>query len=132
MEFIIDTADLTAIKRIVEYFPVTGVTTNPTIIARENTDFKALLLSIREAIGDLQLHVQTTATKAEDIVAEAEALHDLLGDPFFIKIPIDAEGLKATKILSQMGIGVTMTAIFTPAQALMAARAGADLCLLKP
>ena len=125
MEFIIDTADLATIKRIVEYFPVTGVTTNPTIIARENTDFKALLLSIREAIGDLQLHVQTTATKAEDIVAEAEALHALLGDPFFIKIPIDAEGLKATKILKTRGIGVTMTAIFTPQQALMSALAGA-------
>ena len=126
MEFIIDTADLAGIKQVMEYYPVTGVTTNPTIIAREKKDFKELVLALRELIGtDMQLHIQTTRTKAEDIVAEAEALRDLVGEPFFIKIPIDAEGLKATKILAKKGIGVTMTAIFTPQQALLSALAGA-------
>ena len=78
MEFIIDTADLKAIRRIVEFFPVTGVTTNPTIISKEKTDFKQLVLALREAVGpDKQVHVQTTCEKAEEIVREAEELQAL-------------------------------------------------------
>ena len=127
MLYLIDTADLDAIKKCSEYFPVSGVTTNPTIISREKTDFRTLLYSIREIIGDdKMLHVQTTAEKAEDIVAEARLLRERLGGEFYIKIPIGEEGLKATMLLKKLGIGVTMTAIFTPAQALMAAMAGAD------
>ena len=122
MEFIIDTADLKAIRRIVEFFPVIGVTTNPTIISKEKTDFKQLALDLREAVGpDKQVHIQTTSEKAEDIVAEAKALYDLVGGEFYIKIPIGAEGLKATMMLKKKGIGVTMTAIHTPQQALQAA-----------
>ena len=126
MEFIIDTADLGAIKRIVEFFPVTGVTTNPSIIAKEKTDFKQLVLALREAVGpDKQLHVQTTCKKAEEIVREAEELQALVGGEFYIKIPVGPEGLKATMMLKKKGIGVTMTAIHTPQQALQAALAGA-------
>ncbi len=126
MEFIIDTADLKAIRRIVEFFPVTGVTTNPTIISKEKTDFKQLVLALREAVGpDKQVHVQTTCEKAEEIVKEAEELRKLVGGEFYIKIPIGPEGLKATMMLKKKGIGVTMTAIFTPQQALMGALAGA-------
>ena len=127
MEFIIDTADLKAIRRIVEFFPVIGVTTNPTIIAKQNKeDFKQLALDLREAVGpDKQVHIQTTSEKAEDMVAEAEALQALVGGEFYIKIPIGAEGLKATMMLKGSGIGVTMTAIHTPQQALQAALAGA-------
>ena len=127
MEFIIDTADLKAIRRIVEFFPVIGVTTNPTIISKQNReDFKQLALDLREAVGpDKQVHIQTTSEKAEDMVAEAEALQALVGGEFYIKIPIGAEGLKATMMLKGSGIGVTMTAIHTPQQALQAALAGA-------
>jgi len=127
MLYLIDTADLDAIKKCSEYFPVSGVTTNPTIISREKTDFRTLLYSIREIIGDdKMLHVQATATEADDIVREAEMVKNVVRGNFFIKIPITREGLRATAICKDKGIGVTMTAIFTQQQALIAAKAGAD------
>lgn len=127
MLYLIDTANLDAIRTCCEYYPVAGVTTNPTIVSRENTDFKTLVTSIREIIGDERmLHVQTTATEAEEIVREAEMLRSLVGGKFYIKIPITKEGLKAAAICKSHGIGVTMTAIFTQPQALLAARAGVD------
>ena len=126
MLYIIDTADLNAIRRCNDLYPVAGVTTNPTIIAHEHTDFIPLITEIRKIIGpEKMLHVQTTAQAAEDIVREAHLLRELLGGEFYIKIPCCAEGLKATKILSRDGINVTETAIFTQQQALVAARAGA-------
>lgn len=127
MLYLIDSADLDAIKKCIEYYPVAGVTTNPTIISREKSDFRTLLLSIRELIGDdKMLHVQATSTEAEEIVKEAEMVRDIVRGKFYIKIPITQEGLKATAMCKERGIGVTMTAIFTQQQALMAASAGAD------
>lgn len=127
MLYLIDTADLDAIKKCSEFFPVSGVTTNPTIISREKTDFRTLLYSIREIIGDdKMLHVQATAAEADEIVKEAEMLKNVVRGNFYIKIPITREGLRATAICKDKGIGVTMTAIFTQQQALIAAKAGAD------
>ena len=127
MIYILDTADLRAIRHCNEFYPLGGVTTNPSIIAKEKRDFWPLLTEIRSIIGpDKMLHVQTVATKAEDMVAEAKLLKERLGGEFYVKIPIGEEGLKATMMLKKLGIGVTMTAIFTPAQALMAAMAGAS------
>ena len=101
MNYLIDTANLENIRHCNEFYPISGVTTNPTLISKENTDFISLIKEIRNIIGP------------------AKALH-------CIKIPICEEGLKATMMLKEMGIKVTMTAIFTPAQALMAAKAGAS------
>ena len=127
MLYLIDTANLEAIKKCCEYYPVAGVTTNPTIVSRENTDFKKLLYSIREIIGDNKmLHVQTTATEANDILNEAVAIKNVIGDNFYLKIPITREGIKATSLCKDKGFGVTMTAIFTQQQALIAANSGAD------
>ncbi len=127
MLYLIDSADLGAIKRCCEFYPVAGVTTNPTIVSREKTDFKNLIYSIREIIGDNKmLHVQTTSTDADEILREAKLIKEVVGDNFFLKIPITAEGLKATKMVKDAGIGVTMTAIFTQQQALLSACAGAD------
>ena len=127
MIYILDTADLNAIKHCNEFYPLAGVTTNPSIIAREGKELWSLLSDIRAIIGkDKMLHVQTTAKKAEDMVAEAKLLSEKIGGELYIKIPICEEGLKATAMLKKLGIKVTMTAIFTPAQALMAAAAGAD------
>lgn len=127
MIYILDTANLEAIKHCNEFYPLSGVTTNPTIISKEKTDFWPLLAKIREIIGpEKMLHVQTTAEKAEDIVAEAKLLKERIGGNFYVKIPIGEEGLKATMMLKKIGIPVTVTAIFTPAQALMAAMAGAS------
>lgn len=127
MQYIIDSAHLDEIRRCIEFFPVDGVTTNPTIISREKSDFVDLLTSIRDVIGsDKMFHIQTTASTADGIVKEAVALRDLVKGDFYIKIPISPEGLKATMILSKMGIKVTETAIFTQQQAMIAAKAGAS------
>ncbi len=127
MLYILDTANLDAIRHCNEYYPLAGVTTNPTIISKENADFWTLVTSIREIIGhDKMLHVQATQKTAEGIVEEAKLLRERLGENFYVKIPISEEGLKATMMLKKIGINVTVTAIFTPAQALLAAMAGAD------
>lgn len=128
MIFILDTADLEDIARACEYFPIEGVTTNPSIIAKEKCDVRQRLLEIRGIIGeDRMLCVQTTAKAAGNIVEEARALRGLLGDNFYIKVPVGEEGLKATMQLKRERIGVLMTAVFTPMQALLSARAGAAL-----
>lgn len=127
MLYLIDTANLESIKRCCEYFPVAGVTTNPTIVSKEKTDFRNLICSIREIIGDRKmLHVQTTATEADEILKEAKMIKSVVGGDFYLKIPITREGLKATTMCKDAGINVTMTAIFTQPQALLAAKAGAD------
>ena len=127
MIYILDTANLSDIAHCNEFYPLAGVTTNPTIISKEKTDFWPLLENIRKIIGpEKMLHVQTTAEKAEDIVAEAKLLKERLGGNFYAKIPVGEEGLKATMMLKKIGIPVTVTAIFTPAQALLAALAGAS------
>ena len=127
MVYIIDTADIEAIKHINEFYPVSGVTTNPSIIAKEKTDFIERLREIRAIIGnDKILCAQTLQTKAELIVKEGLKLKEAIGGNFYLKVPIGEEGLKATMELKKLGVGVLMTAIFTPTQALMAAKAGAD------
>lgn len=127
MIYLLDTADIEAIKHCNEFYPLAGVTTNPSIISKENSDFWPLIEEIRKIIGpDKMLHVQTTKEKAEEIVEEAKLLKERLGGVFYVKIPISEEGLKATMMLKKLGIGVTVTAIFTPPQALIAANAGAD------
>ena len=127
MEFIIDSADTAAIRKCIEFFPVAGVTTNPTIISKEKADFKSLIAEIRSIIGpDKMLHIQATSDTAEEICEEARALKKIAGGDFYIKIPVSAEGLKAMRILKGEGIKITATAIFTQQQALLAALSGAD------
>ncbi|MBQ9940508.1 MAG: fructose-6-phosphate aldolase [Clostridia bacterium] len=127
MLYIIDDADIEKIRECVEFYPVDGVTTNPTIISKQHTDFSSLIRSIREIIGkERMLHIQTTSDTAEEIIKEAYALKEFVGGEFYIKIPISPEGLKATMYLSKNGINVTSTAIFTQQQALIAAKAGAS------
>ncbi len=127
MLYIIDTAHIEEIKRCVEIYPVAGVTTNPTIISKEHTEFGPLIKTIRDIIGpDKMLHIQTTSSTCENIVKEAMALQSYVGGDFYVKIPVSAEGLKATKVLKKNGVKVTMTAIFTQQQALISALAGAD------
>ncbi len=127
MLYIIDTAHVEEIRRCVEIYPVAGVTTNPTIISKEHTEFGPLIKTIRDIIGpDKMLHIQTTSPTCENIVKEAMALQSYVGGDFYIKIPVSTEGLKATKILKKNGVKVTMTAIFTQQQALISALAGAD------
>ncbi len=127
MQYLVDTGNLEAIRHINEYYPLAGVTTNPTLVSKEKSEFWALVKEIRKIIGpDKMLHVQTVQTKAEKMVEEAKLLKETLGGEFYVKVPMTEDGLKATRMMKELGIGVTMTTIFTPAQALMAAKAGAS------
>lgn len=125
MRIILDTANLEDIRYFNEYFPIEGVTTNPTILSKEGGDVLKLLKDIRAIIGDKELHVQVTETDADKMVEEAEAIVNYLGENTFVKIPATPAGLKATRILSEKGIGITVTAVLTAAQAMLASNAGA-------
>lgn len=127
MIYVLDTANLEQIKKAYDLYPMSGVTTNPTIISKENRPLLDVLRDIRSIIGDdSMLHAQAVSTTAEKMVEEAEFLQSEIGGNFYIKIPVTSQGIKAMKILKQRGIKITATAIFTPQQALMAAVAGAD------
>lgn len=126
MRLLLDTADLTEIRYFNTYYPIEGVTTNPTILAREGGDVLALLREIRSIIGvHKELHVQVTETEYEKILEEAEALVSFLGQNTYIKVPANDTGLRATTELRRRGIKVTMTAVLSAAQAMLASNAGA-------
>lgn len=127
MQYVIDNANIDKIRHCVEFYPIDGVTTNPSIISKEHSDFPKLIKEIREIIGmERMFHIQVTGDSCEEIIREAEALKEFVGGNLYIKIPISEEGLKATAILHSRGFKVTETAIFTQQQALIAAKAGAD------
>lgn len=127
MKILLDTADTEYIKKTVDLFPVDGVTTNPTILAKTKKPFLEVLQEIRSIIGQQRsLHAQVLSQTAEKILVEADCLVEKLGKNTFIKIPVIPEGYKAMRLLHEKGIGVTATAVFTAQQALMAAKAGAD------
>ena len=127
MKLIVDHADLDQIKEMFEYFPVSGVTTNPTIITRTGKDPYEVLKSIREFIGaDAELHAQVISSDAEGMMTEAKVMRETVGGNFYVKIPTTKEGLKAIKNLKKEGFKVTATAVYTSIQAYLAAEAGAD------
>lgn len=126
MKIILDTANLDEIKRCMEIYDVVGVTSNPTILAKEKADFFPLIQAIRSEIGDKELHVQVTGSNCEEMVREAEVIVSKVGKDTFIKVPTNEEGIKTMKVLKSMGFKVTATAIYTTSQALMAATVGAD------
>lgn len=126
MKLIIDHANLEKIKEMYSYYPVDGVTTNPSILAKENRNPYEVLKEIREFIGkDGELHVQVISKIAEDMVKEAYKIIEVLGQNTYVKIPVTREGLKAIKILSKEGINITATAIYTQMQGYLAGKAGA-------
>lgn len=128
MLYLADTANIAELKELFYYFPIDGVTTNPTIIAAEKKPLSKILPEIIEIVGDKMLHVQMISRDAVDMVREAKAYKAEygFGDNYFVKIPVSKEGYKAMKMLKDAGFNVTATAIFTQQQALVAARAGAD------
>ncbi len=125
MEYMIDSANLEKIKEINDIYPIVGVTTNPSILARCNIDIVSAVKGIREIIGNKMLHLQVLSLTFEEILEEAKKLVELGGQNTFVKIPVSADGIKAIRYLSEKGYNVTATAIFTPQQALMAASCGA-------
>lgn len=127
MIYMLDTANLEAIRKANDLYPLSGVTTNPTIIAKENRSFLSILTDIRDIIGEEKmLHVQVLGKTSEEMIKEAEYLKEKIGGNLYIKIPVIPEGIKAMKILKKNGAKITATAIFTAQQALMASVSGAD------
>ncbi|MDX9746292.1 MAG: fructose-6-phosphate aldolase [Syntrophales bacterium] len=123
MKFFIDTADIKEIKEGISLGMVDGVTTNPSLIARENRKFDDVVKDILKVVpGPVSLEV--VSLEAKGMVTEAKKLAKL-GEQVVIKIPMTTEGLKATRALAEEGIPVNQTLIFSPLQALMAAKAGA-------
>ncbi len=123
MQFFLDTANLGQIKEAVSWGIIDGVTTNPTLISKENMKFEELIKEICRTVPG-PVSVESVSTKAEDIIEEARNLA-LLADNVVVKVPICLEGLKAIKSLAKEGIDVNTTLIFSPSQALLAAKAGA-------
>ena len=127
MKLLIDDANIEKIKNIYAYYPIDGVTTNPSILAKSGRNPYEVLKEIRAFIGDeAELHAQVISRTAEGMIAEAHKMAEILGKNTYIKIPTIPEGLKAMKALSKEGFKITATAIYTPMQAYLAAKAGAD------
>ena len=123
MKFFIDTANIDEIKEGISMGMVDGVTTNPTLIAKENKEFNVVIRDILEVVeGPVSL--EAISLEADGMVAEGKKLAEL-GSNVVIKVPMTVEGLKATRMFSDLGIRVNQTLVFSPLQALMAAKAGA-------
>ncbi|EOE4920722.1 fructose-6-phosphate aldolase [Enterococcus faecalis] len=123
MKFFLDTANVDEIKRINELGLVDGVTTNPTIIAKEGRDFEEVIKEICSLV-DGPVSAEVTGSQAEEMIAEAEVLAKWARN-VVVKIPMTEQGLKAVNTLSKKGIKTNVTLVFTVAQGLMAAKAGA-------
>ncbi|MCP4147143.1 MAG: fructose-6-phosphate aldolase [bacterium] len=123
MKIFLDTANISDIKKAVAYGIVDGVTTNPSLIARENRGFEALVKDILGIVPG-PVSVEVTSTTAAEMIEEAQQ-YAKWGENVVVKVPINLEGLQVVKTLSDMGIKTNVTLIFSPSQALMAAKAGA-------
>lgn len=125
MRFFVDTANVEDIKKANDMGVICGVTTNPSLIAKEGRDFNQVIAEIASIVdGPISGEVKATTTDAEGMIAEGReiaAIHPNM----VVKIPMTIEGLKATKALTAEGIKTNVTLVFSAAQALLAARAGA-------
>ena len=124
MKFFIDTADVDEIRSAGELGLVDGVTTNPSLVAKSGRDFHEVLDEIISLV-DGPISAEVVSTDAEGMLREAAQLAALAPGKIVIKVPMTAEGLKATKALSDQGVKTNVTLIFSPLQALLAAKAGA-------
>ncbi len=124
MKFFVDTADIEEIKAAKALGLADGVTTNPTLIQKSGRDFRETIIEIAELI-DGPVNAEVVSTDLQGIVREGKELATWASN-IVIKIPITKEGLEAVKILESEGIHTTVTLIFSPTQALLAAKAGAS------
>ncbi|MCD8121968.1 MAG: fructose-6-phosphate aldolase [Clostridiales bacterium] len=125
MRFFVDTANVEDIRKANDMGVICGVTTNPSLIAKEGRDFNEVIKEITSIVdGPISGEVKATTTDAEGMIKEGReiaAIHPNM----VVKIPMTVEGLKAVKVLAAEGVKCNVTLIFTAAQALLAARAGA-------
>ena len=125
MRFFIDTANVEDIKKANDMGVICGVTTNPSLIAKEGRDFKEVIAEIASIVdGPISGEVKATTVDAEGMIAEGREIAKIHPN-MVVKIPMTVEGLKATKVLSSEGIPVNVTLIFSANQAILAANAGA-------
>ena len=126
MKFFIDTANVDEIRAANDMGVIAGVTTNPSLIAKEGRDYAETLAEIASIVdGPIYGEVKATTTDAAGMIEEGRAIYALDPKHMVVKIPMTAEGLKAIKVLSAEGIPTNCTLIFSANQALLAARAGA-------
>ena len=126
MKFFIDTANVDEIRAANDMGVIAGVTTNPSLIAKEGRDYAETLAEIASIVdGPISGEVKATTTDAAGMIEEGRAIYALDPKHMVVKIPMTAEGLKAIKVLSAEGIPTNCTLIFSANQALLAARAGA-------
>ncbi len=125
MKFFIDTANVADIKKANDMGVICGVTTNPSLIAKEGRDFVQVIKEITDIVdGPISGEVKATTVDAEGMIAEGREIAKIHPN-MVVKIPMTVEGLKATKALSAEGIKTNVTLVFSANQALLAARAGA-------
>ena len=125
MKIFIDTANVEEIKKANDMGIICGVTTNPSLVAKEGRDFYEVIKEIT-SIVDGPVSAEVISSSSDGMVKEAKELKDKINNPnLVIKIPMTEEGLKAVKVLSKEGIKTNVTLVFSSAQALLAARAGA-------
>lgn len=123
MKLFIDTANIDEIREVNEWGVICGVTTNPSLIAKEGRDFKQVIEEIA-SIVDGHISAEVISLEKDGMIEEARELAKI-NPNIIIKIPMTREGLKAVKVLTQEGIKTNVTLIFSPNQALLAAKAGA-------
>ncbi|MGC9287240.1 MAG: fructose-6-phosphate aldolase, partial [Hydrogenobaculum sp.] len=124
MQFFIDTANIDEIKQAIDWGILDGVTTNPTLAAKTGRPFMDVVKDIL-SIVDGPVSLETVSLDTEGMVKEGRFLAEL-GDNVVVKIPMTKEGMKAVNILEEEGIPTNVTLIFSPMQALIAAKAGAS------
>ena len=123
MKLFLDTANIDEIREVNSWGVICGVTTNPSLIAKEGRDFKEVINTICQMV-DGPISAEVVSMDAEGMVREAREYAQWHPN-VIIKVPMTIEGLKATKIMANEGIKTNLTLIFSPAQALLCARAGA-------
>jgi transaldolase len=123
MKLFIDTANIDEIKEATELGLIDGITTNPTLIAREGKEFMQIVKEICEIV-DGPISLEAVSTKSKDMIKEAQGLAKIHSN-VVVKIPMTREGLIATRQLAMEGIHVNMTLVFSSTQALLAAKTGA-------
>lgn len=127
MKFFIDTANVEEIRKANDMGVIAGVTTNPSLIAKEGRDYAETLAEIASFVdGPISGEVKATTTDTAGMIAEGRAIYALDPKHMVVKIPMTMEGLKAIKVLAAEGIPTNCTLIFSANQALLAARAGAS------
>ena len=126
MKIFVDTAKVEDIKKANDIGVICGVTTNPSLIAKEGRDFKEVITEITQIVdGPISGEVKATTTSAEGMIKEGREIASIHKN-MVVKIPMTIEELKAVKVLSKEGIKTNVTLVFTSNQALLAARAGAS------